>query len=97
MKSLLEQNKRLIELVTLDYGIDPKELERAMWEGDTDRLDELAHCRCCCYEHTFEDCPARLWYGCRGQGSLTRAEVMSWARHYERFHGMTLEEFFNDG
>jgi hypothetical protein len=33
-------------------------IEAAMWDSDTALLDELAPCRCCCHEHTFEDCPA---------------------------------------
>ncbi len=70
------------------------EIERAMWEGDVNKLDELAPCGCCCHEHTFENCPARDWYGCRGQGTMTRADEDSWARHYETAHGMTREEFF---
>jgi hypothetical protein len=63
-----------------------------MWAGDVDLLDELAPCRCCCHEHTFESCEAREWGGCRGQGTMTRAEELSWAKHY----GMTLEEFFGE-
>lgn len=47
------------------HRVDPRDmrlaLERALWAGDTDTLDELAHCRCCCHEHTFEDCLAPLW------------------------------------
>jgi len=69
-------------------------LERAVWRGDIDALDELAHCRCCCHEHTFEHCPARVWSGCRGQAAMTYAELESWFRHYQRRHGMTREQFF---
>jgi hypothetical protein len=61
----------------------------AIWAGDLDTLEERAGCICCCAEHTFEHCPARLWEGCRGQGALTRADIDEWARHY----GMTREEF----
>jgi hypothetical protein len=43
----------------------PLEIADAMWAGDVARLHELAPCRCCCSEHTFPDCPARIWYGCR--------------------------------
>src|SRR5271166_4206958 len=71
-----------------------RELEDAMWSGDIDRLCELAGCRCCCHEHTFEGCPARVWEGCRGSGSMPRMELESWANHYERFHGLTREQFF---
>ncbi len=69
-------------------------LEWAMWSGNVDALDELAGCRCCCWEHTFEWCPARVWNGCRGSGSMSRTELESWVRHYERFHGMTREQFY---
>ena len=66
-------------------------LAEAAWAGDVDRLDDLAHCRCCCHEHTFSWCPARYWGGCRGQGSI---DVEGWVQHYERYHGMTREQFF---
>lgn len=78
----------------------PEEYERAlqdaMWDGDIDTLDELAHCRCCCHEHTFEDCEARRWYGCRGQGSMTRDDERSWLKHYQDHHGMTEAEFYGE-
>ena len=81
----------------LDAGrLMDNELEKAMWEGDVERLNELAGCICCCDEHTFEDCPARAWHGCRGSSALTRADVESWARHYEQCHGMTRDRFFGD-
>lgn len=72
-------------------------LEQAMWRGGddvADSLDELAHCGCCCHEHTHENCPARVWVGCRGQGSMSRAEEENWIAHYARHHGMTREQFF---
>ena len=68
-------------------------LDEALWAGDIGRLDELAPCRCCCHEHTFEDCPARFWYGCRGQYTMPRAEELSWEAHYARFHGLSRHEF----
>lgn len=71
-----------------------KALTKAMWEGDVDKLDELAGCVCCCNEHTHEWCPARQWSGCRGQGTMTRAEVDAWAEFYERHHGLTRERFY---
>lgn len=75
-------------------GLSP-EIARAIWEGDVDRLQELAGCRCCCSEHTFgSGCPAYAWGGCRGQGAMTREDEESWARHYERFHGMTRDAFY---
>lgn len=69
-------------------------LENAMWDGDIDRVWELAGCHCCCGEHTFECCPARVWGGCRGQGSMTRADEEAWVAHYARFHGLTRDQFF---
>lgn len=69
-------------------------LDEAMWDGDMERLDELAHCRCCCHEHTFEGCEARLWYGCRGQGSMTRSDEQAWERHYATHHGMSADTFY---
>ena len=71
-----------------------EELARAMWEGDVDRLRELAGCDCCCADHTFEGCPARTWGGCRGQDSMTRTEEKSWLRHYVENHGMTEAQFY---
>lgn len=72
-------------------------LEQALWSGDIDTLNELAPCRCCCHEHTFDGCLARAWFGCRGQFTMTHTEEESWARHYESAHGMTRDQFFNDG
>jgi hypothetical protein len=65
-------------------------LTKAAWEGDVDRLDELAGCRCCCGEHTFSWCPARLWNGCRGGQVDQRAEEEAWRQHY----GMTEDEWY---
>ena len=71
-----------------------KALDDAMWAGDVDRLQELAGCECCCSEHTYgPGCPAYVWGGCRGQGSLTRDDYEGWKAHYMRFHGMTAEQF----
>jgi hypothetical protein len=71
-----------------------RQIEDAMWAGDVDKLDELAHCRCCCWEHTYgRGCPAYVWGGCRGQGTADD-DPEGWARHYERFHDMTREQFF---
>ena len=67
-----------------------KAIEQAMWEGDVETLDDLASCICCCDEHTFESCPARVWSGCRGSGSMTQADEESWRRHYLREHGIDI-------
>lgn len=67
-----------------------QQIEDAVWAGDVDTLNELAHCGCCCHEHTFEDCAARRWFGCRGQGSMTRADEESWRRHYLVEHGIDI-------
>lgn len=69
-------------------------IERALWEGDIDKLSELAPCGCCCDEHFFEDCPARIWHGCRGQYSLTRADYQAWEEHYRKHHGLTRDQFY---
>jgi len=70
------------------------ELEGALWVGDIDRIQELASCGCCCDEHFFEDCPARVWGGCRGQHSMTRSDREEWVEHYRLYHGMTRDQFF---
>lgn len=92
-----EEQKRIASLAIYEGGEEnirafKKIIEEAMWDGDSDLLDELAHCRCCCYEHTFGNCPARLWFGCRGQGNLEE-EYDGWKEHYMKFHGMTAAQF----
>ena len=70
-------------------------MQQAIWDGDTDYLNEHAGCICCCDEHTFrEGCPAFAWGGCRGQCSMSREDEEAWARHYEKHHGMSREQFF---
>lgn len=76
----------------------PEDVERAvaraMWAGDIDTLHRIAGCVCCCAEHTHTTgCPAYVWGGCRGQGTLTREEVRGWEEHYARHHGLTREQF----
>ena len=71
------------------------ELQKALWEGDIDKLSELAGCVCCCADHTFENCPARIWFGCRGQYTMTRAEELEWAEFYAKHHGLSQDQFFN--
>jgi hypothetical protein len=74
----------------------PERMLRAIWEGDIDWLDEHYGCRCCCHEHTLgTGCPAYAWGGCRGQNTMTWEEEESWARHYEKAHGMSREEFYD--
>jgi len=70
------------------------EIEAAMWAGDIERLDEIAPCRCCCHEHTYDSCEARAWHGCRGQNAMTYADEKAWLAHYQRFHGMTERDFY---
>ena len=81
----------------LQLGVDAADLalliELAIWAGQTDALDCLAACECCCHEHTFERCPARAWQGCRGQHTLTWQDTEAWARHYGMSHG----QFLNPG
>lgn len=73
---------------------DRQAIEDAMWAGDVELLDELAPCGCCCHEHTWDGCPARVWHGCRGQGAMTWADERAWLRHYQERHGMTEEDFY---
>jgi hypothetical protein len=71
---------------------DPR-LLRAVWEGDLDKLNELAGCRCCCHEHNDgRGCPAYAWGGCRGQGHADDPE--EWCDFYIRTRGFTREQFF---
>jgi hypothetical protein len=71
-----------------------KVIEDAMWAGDMDTLYSVADCICCCDEHTYENCPAREWFGCRGQNTMTRKDEKKWAVHYFTHHGMTDAQFF---
>jgi len=70
------------------------ELKNAIWAGDMDKVHALAPCRCCCVDHTFDDCLARAAGVCRGQGEPTfaerRSDEASWARHYKEHHGIEL-------
>lgn len=68
------------------------DLERAIWEGDTDRLHELAPCRCCCAEHYYPNCPAVAWSGCRG--AQDHDDIEAWQKFYEETRGMPREVFF---
>jgi hypothetical protein len=56
------------------------DVERAIWEGDLDKLQELAPCGCCCGEHYFRHCQARVWGGCRGNHD--DVEEAEWQRFY---------------
>lgn len=70
-------------------------IKRAMWACDTDTLNRLAGCICCCADHTFgSNCPAHRWGGCRGGSGfmclgMSMDDVRGWAKHY----GMTVEKF----
>jgi hypothetical protein len=73
------------------------ELAQAIWAGDQDKLWELAPCRCCCDEHTFSNCPARVWGGCKSglePGVDDGREAQEWQQFYEREHGMSRETFY---
>lgn len=72
------------------------ELEDAIWAGDIDKLQELAPCRCCCAEHTFSSCLARLWGGCRGGFGSEDEQPEAWFEFYAATRGMTREEFFGE-
>lgn len=77
--------------------MDPR-IEQAMWDGDINRLDQLAGCVCCCHEHTMgPSCPAWQWAGCRGwtaSGKTEAQEEREWFAHYKRFHEMTEDQFY---
>lgn len=77
-------------------GTIDEALAAAMWQGDLDKLNAMAGCGCCCYEHFFEHCAARVWGGCRGQASLTRADYAEWEKHY-RDHHLSREQFYGVG
>ncbi len=73
-----------------------EKLRVAMWAGDENACHEIAPCRCCCDEHTFPCCEARLWGGCRGGRPYgwgpeeEFGEAEAWRAHY----GMTKAEFY---
>jgi hypothetical protein len=71
------------------------EIKRAMWEGDLDKLNELAGCECCCGEHTFSNCPAREWDGCRS-GLKPGEHAMDDAEAWRAFYGMTNKQFYGE-
>jgi hypothetical protein len=71
-----------------------KAIEQAVWDGDTDALYEVGRCDCCCDEHTSSGCYARIWGGCRGQDTLSYAEIAKWEEHYAKTRGMTRDEFY---
>lgn len=74
-----------------------EQIEDAMWAGDLDTLQELAPCRCCCDEHTFGDCEAREWGGCRGGSGPSWLEIeRGYIEHYMIHHGMTMEQFYGE-
>jgi len=54
-------------------------------------------CRCCCEEHTFTDCEARAWGGCRSGLRIGESVEQGWAEHYAKYHGMDAREFFGLG
>lgn len=77
-----------------------EELLAAMFAGDHDELERLAPCVCCCHEHTFVNCEARQWGGCRsglGPGErFPEDDYPGWLDHYVRFHGLTEAQFRGD-
>lgn len=68
-------------------------INELIWAGDTEALDEIAPCRCCCAEHTFASCPARAWHGCRGSG--TEISDDEWCAFYMKTRGMTKNQFYS--
>ena len=78
------------------YGADPERvLKDAMWAGDSETLQQVARCICCCADHTFTTgCPAYAWGGCRGQGTMSPDDMGGWAAHYAKHHGLSPERFY---
>lgn len=72
----------------------PKHILDAMWAGDIDTLEEIG-CKCCCYEHTGPSCPARAWYGCRGNSDSPYELAGAWEEFYATYHGMSYIEFYD--
>tara|TARA_Y100000815_G_C13254983_1_gene466989 strand:- start:365 stop:643 length:279 start_codon:yes stop_codon:yes gene_type:complete len=75
-----------------------KKIEKAIWEGDEETLHALAPCECCCGEHTYLRCPARLYQACRSGLNYeeTTPNEDSWLKHYTQHHGMTVEQFYGE-
>lgn len=74
-----------------------EQIEAAMWAEDSERLWELAPCVCCCREHTFPNCTARLWNGCYSGlafGESQFEDDRAWFAHYQKFHGMSEATFY---
>ncbi len=69
-----------------------EKLDRALFENDRNVLEYEFGCRCCCEEHTFRDCKARQWGGCRGQWS-DEPDEESWFRFYQASRWFTLEQW----
>ena len=88
-QAALEEGARMTQMSIESFR---RALTKAAWEGDIDRRCDLAYCRCCCWEHTFSWCPARLWNACRGGQSDPRTEEEAWRRHY----GMTEAQWYGD-
>lgn len=77
-----------------------KQIHQAVWDNDQDKLQELAPCDCCCDEHTFGCCPARIWNGCRGGGvgQLSIREIGDdYQKWYSETRGMSEDDFFGWG
>lgn len=70
-----------------------EDLAEAMWAGDVDRLHELAPCGCCCHEHTFAWCEARIWGGCRS-GLAPGEDLYEWGESWRQHYGMSEKEFY---
>ena len=68
-------------------------LDAAIWAGDVDLVDELAPCRCCCFDHTHAGCPARKVGTCRGQGNTDGEDYDGWKTYYMLHHGFTEAQF----
>jgi len=75
-----------------------EEIQEHMWDDDMDWIYENAGCRCCCYEHTFSDCVARVWGGCRGgDGKGRNVYDHQSLEDWRKFLGMDSDTFYNNG
>lgn len=58
-----------------------EEIRAAMFSGNVGVLQRKLPCKCCCAEHTSENCPARRWNGCRGSATETE-DYDEWKRAF---------------
>lgn len=85
--NLVDHQDRLAAVKALMAGPRTEENDR--------RMSGLFPCGCCCEDHTFADCLARVWGGCRSglsYGACDWEDYEAWKRIYVR-NGMKPEDF----